>query len=471
MKRHIRSCRIVLATMLGLLTASAAQAQRRPIAETDLFKFVWVADPQIAPDGTQVAFVRVSVDDKKDGYNTAIWLARTDGSEPARPLTSGVRDTAPRWSPEGRRLVFLRASEKDGRIQPPQIHLLSMSGGEPWAITDMPRGASNPEWAPDGRTIAFTSTARPSELEPQKPAGEKPRESDVRVITDAVYRANGVAGSGYVESGRPSHIWTVAVPASATERAAPKAITSGEFGVGNIRWAPDGSRIFFVSNRRREAYYYPRDSDVYAVSTAPTAKAGEEPSRVVSIEGSIGAYTVAPDGKRVAFVGVPAGNPERSYSQPDLWVADLSGGPARNLTSGYDFDINGGVGGDQRAPRGQLPSGPVWSRDGRSIIVGVGEQGSANLKRVDVATGRVEPITTGNQDVMSYTADAAGQRIALVLSTPTTVADLRILDLSSSSSSAPRKLTTFNDDLFGQLTMNDPEEMWYASFDGRKIQG
>ena len=75
-----RICRQTI-VMVGALCAFAtwpSAAERRPIAEKDIFKFVWVADPQIAPDGSQVAFVRVSIDEKKDAYETSIWLARTD---------------------------------------------------------------------------------------------------------------------------------------------------------------------------------------------------------------------------------------------------------------------------------------------------------------------------------------------------------------------------------------------------------
>src|SRR5881628_4025447 len=75
-------------------------------------QFVWLADPQIAPDGSRVAFVRVAVNEKRDLYETAIWLARTDGREPPRALTSGTRDSAPRWSPDGGRLAFVRSVEK-----------------------------------------------------------------------------------------------------------------------------------------------------------------------------------------------------------------------------------------------------------------------------------------------------------------------------------------------------------------------
>ena len=224
-------------------------------------------------------------------------------------------------------------------------------------------------------------------------------------------------------------------------------------------------RIFFISDRRRESYYYGRDSDLYAI--AKTRRRTDACCEYRRIDWRL--CTIAPDGNRVAFVGTLAGNPERSYSQPDLWVADLSGGTPRNLTASYDFDMNGGLGGDQRAPRGQLPSGPVWSRDGKTIFIGVGEQGNANLKRVDVASGKIDAVTSGNKDVMSYTADAAAQKFAFVLSTPTVVGDLHVLDAASPSAS--KKLTTFNDALFDQLTMNEPEEIWYTSFDGRKIQG
>ncbi|OFW09902.1 MAG: peptidase [Acidobacteria bacterium RIFCSPLOWO2_02_FULL_67_36] len=442
---------------------------RRPITEKDLFKFVWIADPQMAPDGSQIAFVRVTVDEKKDQYENGIWIAKADGSEPPRQLTTGIRDSAPRWSPDSHRLAFVRSPEKDGKPQPSQIYVLSMAGGEGRAITDIPRGAGNPAWSPDGKTIAFSTTVRPDEMvkkdaaDAKKPE-DKPRESDVRVITEAVYRANGVPGSGFVDRDRPSHIWTVAVPDGPADMAAPKRITSGEFSEGNYKWSADGKDVYFVANRRRESYYHANDSDLYSVP----AGGGGEPRRVVSIEGSIGAYAIAPDGKRVAFAGALHGDPERSYSQSDLWVADLTGGAPRNLTAGYDFDINGGVGGDQRAPRGQHPGGPVWSRDGASVLVKVGERGDANFVRVNVASGRIEPVTKGSHEIVSYTADAAGSKFALVRSTPTVVGDLHVLD---SASGAMKPLTKFNDALFGDLTMNEPEEMSYSSFDGKKIQG
>ena len=117
-----------LATAFLGLAAAGAAAEKRNITETDLFRFVWVADPRISPDGKRVAFVRVSVNAKKEGYDTALWIVPADGSEPARPFTAGPRDTSPRWSPDGKAVAFLRSAQKDGKPEAPQIHLISHTG-------------------------------------------------------------------------------------------------------------------------------------------------------------------------------------------------------------------------------------------------------------------------------------------------------------------------------------------------------
>jgi dipeptidyl aminopeptidase/acylaminoacyl peptidase len=462
--------RLVLLAVV-LLGLRPWAAERRPITEEDLFSFVWVADPQISPDGSRVAFVRVVADKQRDQYASAIWIVKTDGTDVAHPLTAGLRDLSPRWSPDGTRLAFARAVEKDGRPQPPQIFVMPMGGGEPRAITDIPRGAANPAWSPDSTTIAFSSAARPEELPPPDKADAQPapankgRQSDVRVITEAVYRANGVAGSGYVDTDRPSHIWTVAVGDASGAPAPPQRVTSGPFAASNHQWSTDGSEILFVSDRRREAYYSSRDSDIFAVS-----RSGGEPRRVASIDGTIGEFALSPDGKRIAFVGTLQGTPERSYSQPDLWVLDLPSGTPRNLTSTYDFDIGGALTGDQRSPRGQLPAAPIWS--GEVLFVRVGRQGAAPIKGIHATTGRTDlysgHVVEPDHEAIAFTADRRGAKFAVVRSTATTLGDLYFLD--GESGGAPRKLTSFNDALFTQLTLTEPEELWYPSFDAKSIQ-
>src|SRR5919109_4121603 len=100
---------------LALLFLLSATAYARNITEKDLFQFTWVADPQVSPDGSRVAFVQVTVNEKADKYETSIWSVAMTGNEPPQRLTAGPRDTAPRWSADGKRLAFLRGTEKDNK--------------------------------------------------------------------------------------------------------------------------------------------------------------------------------------------------------------------------------------------------------------------------------------------------------------------------------------------------------------------
>ena len=259
---------------------------------------------------------------------------------------------------------------------------------------------------------------------------------------------------------------TDAVEQKTAGDAAKDQVTDGDFDERGAAWSPDGSTIYFTSTRVKDAYFEAADSDLYRVPAA-----GGEIVRISSIEGTIGNVSVSPDGRRVAFVGTLHGDPVRSYSQPDLWVADAAPGAApTNLTSAYDFDINGGIGGDQVAPRGDEPKPIVWTAGGTALVVVAAEHGSANLKRVVIASGKVEPLTEGKLNVVAYTATPDGSKIAATLSTQTNVGDISIVAVSGAVAT-PAGITDVNAELFEGITQSEPEEIWYRSFDGRNIQG
>ena len=110
-----RSARLLaVALFCAAAIAAFAQAQKRSITEKDIFQFNWIGDPQISPDGSRVAFVKVTVDEKKTGYNTAIWSVSMRGDEQPRRMTDGKHDSSPRWSTDGKWLVFVRAPEPAG---------------------------------------------------------------------------------------------------------------------------------------------------------------------------------------------------------------------------------------------------------------------------------------------------------------------------------------------------------------------
>ena len=457
MKGHL----IRILVVLALAAFAATPETKRPIAETDLYAFRWIASPRISPDGAAIVYTLVTVNSKHDGYDTALWIISAAGG-PARPLTSGPRDSGPRWSPDGKSLAFLRAPEpKEAKPQPAQIYLLSMEGGEARQLTDIPKGAASPVWAPNARSIAFSSTTLLKDFDKKNNHDEE--ESDVRVIVKADYRAN---GEGYLDPTRPSHIWIVAVPEAPAGPGKAKQLTTGEFSEEGMAWTRDGSQIYFTSNRVHEPYYEPPHDEIYVVSAL-----GGDIKKVAGIDGPITAIALSPDGSHIAFEGsINHGDnlAQRSYSQPDLFLTGVEPGSVpRNLTAAYDYDIGGGVGGDQAPPRGSAPSKPYWSADGAAIFVSSAVEGRANLQRIDAETGKVQALTSGDHDLFSYSATPDGSKAAVLISTPTNIGDLFLVD---GATGHPRQLTHVNDDLFSKLNLTAPEAIWYKSFDGRRIQ-
>ena len=225
--KKIGCCFALVLLSLPLL-AGPAVGQKRAINEKDLFQFHWIGNPQISSDGSQVAFVRIAVDDKREDYETSIWSVSANGGE-LRRLTADQHDTSPRWSPDGKFLAFVRTLEKDGKPQPPQIFILPMAGGEALQLTRLPRGASGPTWSPDGKALAFSSTTNAKDLfkaacddakeKDKNKCGKPDHTPDIHVVTRAEYRAN---GEGYLDFSRHDHIWTIAFPSGPQDLPQPR---------------------------------------------------------------------------------------------------------------------------------------------------------------------------------------------------------------------------------------------------------
>jgi len=470
MKPHLSVVIIVLVASLAAQEATQpAGSQKRSLTEKDLFDFVWVANPQLSPDGARVAFTRVTVDEKRTGYESSIWIAATNGKESPVRMTNGKHDAQPRWPPDGRHIVFVRGGDKDetGKPKPSQLAMLSLAGGEASTITDLPKGASNPVWSPDGKQIAFVSSTTQDDIQkaqrkknakPGDSQAESEHESDVHVINRAVYRSN---DEGYLDPKRHAHIWVVGIPAAADELPKPVQLTNGNFDEGQVVWSQDGSRIYFVTRHIDEPYYELPSTDIYSVPSG-----GGSSEKLATIPMGIGDLVLSPDGRQLAFHGAVA-QPVRSYSQPDLWITEVApGAKLQNLTSAYDFDMGGTVGGDNASPRGGRGRTLCWSPDGRWLFDIVEKQGRSPIVRVDTKTGAVSEVTRGDEAVLDFSVNADANTMVALVSSPVMIGDL----FAIASDGTQTRITDFNGKLWSQLNLTAPEEVNYQSFDGKRIQ-
>jgi len=169
----------LLLIALQSLFVSAADQPKRPIVPDDIVNFRLVTDPQISPDGKQVAFVAEEPLAEKrveSKPNSEIWIVPSDGTEDPRRFAFGPRDeTMPRWSLDGKYFAFLSDRQSEGKNQ---IYILSTSGGEPEQLTNISDGVVAFQWVSGSTSIAFTAN---EEIDPEKKKKQEEGEDELTI--------------------------------------------------------------------------------------------------------------------------------------------------------------------------------------------------------------------------------------------------------------------------------------------------
>ncbi len=414
----------------------------------DLYRLRFVADPQLSPDGSNVAYVVAWVDpDDHTRYRSQIMLVPFDGSSAPRPLTSGRhRDAAPRWSPDGRSLAF--ASDRDNDRS--QLFLLSLAGGEPRQLTSLKRGAGTPVWSPSGDHIAFAARV---DIEPvacqEGQSDERGKPPRVRIISRVHYKAD---GEGFLEA-LHRHLFVLDLQSSG---ATPRQITDGDFDEAEPCWSPDSSLIAFTSNRERD-----RDlsllNDVWIVSSA-----GGRPRRLTRHRGQAAQPVFSTDGTRVAFLGHERGwdyGVNTGLLEATIQAAELS------VVSGDTPDeLENSANSDVRDPAASSP--PHYTSDGRGILTLASRSGSVEVLRFGRDGGQPEVILGGPEREVAAFSAAFDDRIVGLVSDSTHPYEIVALDHGQE-----RRLTHENDVLLEGLDLSPAEPFEVTSTDGVTVHG
>jgi len=461
---------VVVALFVPLAASAQLAGPKRQITEKDFFSFIWIGDFELSPDARTLALVQTTVTPAHDGYQTALYLLdlATPGSTPVL-LTPGTHDSAPRWSPDGKSIAFLRAVERDGKPTPPQLYVMAANtNASPVKLTDMAKGVSAPQWAPDGMALTVLSltpqdqaAAKLDAAKLARATGDAAHVSDVKIVNRATYRMN---GEGYLDASLVPQLYMVYPPRPDGSQDAPWQLTAGRFGVEDYCWAAKAGWILYSSTRVEEPVYEElRHNAIYGIAvTTGAAHPKEMPAEGFADELKLEARGLAlsPDGRHLAFHSSDEAK-AISHQQTDLFVQDLNwaaGKPAvagapRNLTGKLAYEMGSGVGGDNTAPRGAGRGEIVWTPDSAKLVDVAGSRGSALLVSVEGASGAVQELTSAKQAVLGFATN--GDETIALISNPVMVGDL----FRVGEGKAQTPLTHVNDVLFSQLNLAMPLEI------------
>lgn len=432
---------IIFCFLLFITTISFTQTEKPAFSAMDVFELEWAADPQIAPDGKKIVYLRGSMDIMKDRRVRRIWIIDKDGQNHMKLTDNDKNESSPRWSPQSDRIAYTTSTQHGS-----EIHIQWLNTGQSARLTQLDRSPRNLSWSPDGKWIAF------SMLVPEKApyitkSIKKPKGAEwakqPRVTTRLKHESD---GSGYNE---PGYYHYFIIPA---EGGTARQITHGDYHHRSIpQWANDGKSLIFSANRNSDWEYDRRESNIYTVSISDGSY-----SILTDRKGPDGNPVISPNGKLIAYTGYI--DKVQTYQVLDLHIMNADGSNKKKVSLPLDRAI----------------TNLKWDAKGKGLYFLYDSEGNTKIGYTTVngsftkiadnvgGTGVARPYGGGSfsisdNDVLAYNT-----------TTPEYPAELTTIIKGRN----PTKLTDLNSDILDYRTLGQVEEIWYeSSYDQRKIQG
>ncbi|MBX5445999.1 S9 family peptidase [Sphaerobacter sp.] len=395
-----------------------ASSVPQPLTTEQLVTHRRPSDPQISPDGERVAFTLRPVSNEKEHPESAIWVVPFAGGEP-RQFTAGQwLDEEPRWSPDGRRLAFLSDRAERGKKS---VYIMPADGGEARRVFDQQGDMEHLSWSPDGRFLAVLFTDPETEEEKKR----KEERDDARVWdTDYKYQ----------------RLWVIDVEAGTAAAVSPEGRQ-----VWTYAWSPDSERLALNLTPT------PRIDDIFQENEVVIVpRAGGEPTPVFRQIGMAEHLTWSQDGAYLAY-RARAG---RVVNGDYVYRIPVEGGEPVCLTPGYDGT-----------------SEALWPL-GRDALLMVADEGvNMTLYRLSWEGERERLLAEEPWGTFApvATADASGQRIAVVWEDATHAPDVWVLSREDISPALQRR-THFNPELEA-AALGEVEIVRWESDPGVEVEG
>lgn len=405
---------------------------KRLMNPADILQHHWLSNLNLHPDGT-IAFVDRSINEETDSYHTAITLIKRGSME---TIPGEGFDTLPSWSPSDR-LTFLRGKDKKA------IWMLD-DNGEPIQLIEFPESILSYRWSPDGSRLFFTAKVHADTKK------EIHTNRNGHVFEQVYFKQEGTG----LYSGSYTHLFLYDVKDKRT-----KQLTDGPFHAANAQWLPNGEQIAFTAGSLSGDDIYTRRNeriqDLYIIDIASGSIEKHSDSSL-----SIQKFTYKAD--EAAFILIANDQEFGSGTANRLYRLDAAGVPELLHTE----DIHAGSASLNDAKFSDDYAAPLIHPASHAIYSLVTKQGQVHIHRF--ADDASFQVSTGDKDIYDMALSADGRRIVYAALTPTSLSEMYALDLETMEE---QQLTAYHTAYHASTWQSIPEEFWFSSFDGTKVQG
>ena len=429
--------RFVVIISVLLFALSLASAQTRTYTIEDLLKVRRVADPQISPDGTHVAFVVGDVNYEANRVVNQIYVMTLTGGQVKQLTNAQSSSSAPRWSPDGKRIAFVTGS---------QVWTMESDGDNKDQVTKISTGAAAPVWSPDGKWIAFSSEVYPdcNDDDCNKKKDEQAEASKVKahMTTRLLFK--------HWDEWRDvkrTHVFVVASKGGNARDLTPGDFDSPPYAAAtgvDFAFSPDSSEIAYLRNPDKvEATS--TNSDIYVASLS-----GGQPKNItVNNHGYDAGPVFTRDGRSIIYRSQATAGFEADRWR--LMSYNRATGVSTEIVKGFDEQVEE----------------VVLSPDGNSVYFTAGQRGKSPIFRVPLTGGTAQKIV-GDVFASSLKITPDGKRLVFVGSSLASPAEIYAANADGTNLLA---LTSTNTQLMNQANLKKAEEIEWTGALGRKIHG
>jgi dipeptidyl aminopeptidase/acylaminoacyl peptidase len=438
---------------------------KRPFTFEDMMKLKRVGAPVPSPDGKWVVFDAVDVDLEANTKISHLWIVPAAAGEARRLNQTPNHEERPRFSPDGKRLIWTSKA-----TDPTQIWMSNFTAesggldGTPHQVTNISTGADGAIWTPDGKSIVFLSSVFP---DAKDDAENKQRNDELgkskvkaKIFTKLLYRH----WTSYTEHKR-GHLFIVSAETDASQSNSARDLTPGDHDVPPFNLG--GQDMYSVSPDGQELAYTSNIDEVEATSTNNeifiVPMAGGTPKKISTSPGNDNTPVYSPDGKHLAWRSMARAGFEADKQR--LFLQDRQSGQTRDLTQKFDRSVGSFV----------------WAQDSKTIFLSAEDHGESPILALPLQTTELHEIARLHADDLVVSNNGESLFFGHVsVAAPNEIAQIDVhgwlartsqLMTEAEMKQTPKAVTHVNDMLLSQIDMQPLESFTFKGAANDDVQG